>query len=112
MDNSEMTVHDLLLIKDKIEDAIEAIRYADIPDGTFYALGFRVVCELASSRAVFRLPFEPLANAEAASQKLRDACMDIPDRSRSLLLRLRSPRTKDRSGNPGHILPRCFRFFL
>ena len=32
MDNSEMTVHDLLLIKDKIEDAIETIRYTDIAD--------------------------------------------------------------------------------
>ena len=27
-----MTVHDLLLIKDKIEDAIETIRYTDIGD--------------------------------------------------------------------------------
>ena len=29
-------------------DCRSAFRYADVPEGRFYALGFRVVCELAS----------------------------------------------------------------
>lgn len=32
-------------------DCRSSFRYADIPDGTFYALGFRVVCELRSEGA-------------------------------------------------------------
>ena len=32
-------------------DCRSSFRYADIPDGTFYALGFRVVCELTSEGA-------------------------------------------------------------
>ena len=59
-------------------DCRSAFRYADIPDGTFYALGFRVVCELASSGAVFRLPFEPVATTEAESQK-RAPPLALPD---------------------------------
>ncbi|MEE2738685.1 MAG: SUMF1/EgtB/PvdO family nonheme iron enzyme [Planctomycetota bacterium] len=50
-------------------DCRSAFRYADIPDGTFYALGFRVVCELASDGAVFRLPFDSEADIDTGLDK-------------------------------------------
>ena len=33
-------------------DCRSAFRYADIPEGRFYALGLRVVCELTSRRTI------------------------------------------------------------
>jgi outer membrane protein assembly factor BamB len=41
-------------------DCRSAFRYADIPDGTFYAIGFRVVCEIGDDRSpVFAKIIEP-----------------------------------------------------
>ncbi len=69
-------------------DCRSAFRYADLPEGTFYALGFRVVCEMTSAGAALH-PLvasvesetserRPLAKAQQAARPLPDSAESWP----------------------------------
>ena len=69
-------------------DCRSAFRYADLPEGTFYALGFRVVCELTSTGATLHplvasvksetSELRPLAKAQQAARPLPDSAESWP----------------------------------
>lgn len=52
-------------------DCRSAFRYADAPDGTFYALGFRVVCESILSARVSMDKQQPLPASEGQTGNLK-----------------------------------------
>jgi formylglycine-generating enzyme required for sulfatase activity len=59
-------------------DCRSAFRYADVPEGTFYALGFRVLCELTTTGRNIALPIAGLEtqNEERLSEPATAAVLD------------------------------------
>ena len=61
-------------------DCRSAFRYADIPDGRFYALGMRVVCELTSEGATLNpvIAASGLSDADVSARAMTADPADVP----------------------------------